>query len=59
MPPICGVYPSLKGSSLEKAGHPSQKPREVIRDASLRSSSSIGDMVIRSVPEARGPRARG
>jgi DNA modification methylase len=37
-------YPSLKGSSREKVGHPSQKPLALIRDLIL-ASSSVGDTV--------------
>jgi site-specific DNA-methyltransferase (adenine-specific) len=37
--------PSLKGSSREKAGHPSQKPRALI-ERIVRSSSAENDLVI-------------
>jgi site-specific DNA-methyltransferase (adenine-specific) len=37
--------PSLKGSAAEKAGHPSQKPGELIKRIIL-SSSAPGDLVI-------------
>jgi len=37
--------PSLKGSSKEKAGHPSQKPEKLIEHLIL-SSSRPGDLVL-------------
>jgi len=37
--------PSLRGTSLERAGHPSQKPRAVIERIIL-SSSAPGDLVV-------------
>jgi len=38
-------FPSLKGSSKEKAGHPSQKPEKLIEHLIL-SSSRPGDLVL-------------
>ena len=37
--------PSLKGTSLEKVGHPAQKPEEIVRRLVL-SSSAPGDLVV-------------